>query len=190
MKKLNELAVFTSGSPQFRISESSDEKAARYIYYSQNDLMEDLAGVLFENVENKEVRTKDAVNILAVDDVVFSLITGTAAMVCQAHAGYLYTQNYVKLSPGPVLDARFLVYLLNENKSVRRQLFVGLQGSQVLKYTLQQLKEIYVEKLPPFEKQQAIGRIYFQQLRLKALRNKAAELEEIIHLAKLAEASK
>ncbi|MGL6015073.1 MAG: hypothetical protein ACRCZU_03110, partial [Selenomonadaceae bacterium] len=121
---------------------------------------------------------------------IFSLITGKAAMVRQAHAGYLYTQNYIKLLPGAAVDAMFLVYLLNESQSVRKQLCVGLQGSQVLKYTLQQLKELHIENLPPFARQQAVGRIYFKQMHLKALRNRAADLEKLICLAKLAEVSK
>ncbi|WP_231038240.1 hypothetical protein [Pectinatus frisingensis] len=120
----------------------------------------------------------------------FSLITGKAAIVQLAHDGYLYTQNYIKLLPVSTIDAGFLVYLLNEDQSIRKQFFISLQGSQVLKYTLQQLKEIRIEKLPLLGRQRQIGELYLQQLHLTALKNRAAELEKIICLAKLAEAGK
>lgn len=129
------------------------------------------------------------VNILINGDVIFSLITGNAAIVRKEHEGYLYTQNYVKLLPYDNIDAQFLVYLINENKAIKRQFTVGLQGSQVLKYTLKQLKELEVGKLPNIDRQKAIGQVYFKQLRLKALKKRAAELEESIILAKLEEAS-
>lgn len=129
------------------------------------------------------------VNILINGDVIFSLITGNAAIVRKEHEGYLYTQNYVKLLPYDNIDAQFLVYLINENKAIKRQFAVGLQGSQVLKYTLKQLKELEVGKLPNIDRQKAIGQVYFKQLRLKALKKRAAELEESIILAKLEEAS-
>lgn len=64
------------------------------------------------------------VNILINGDVIFSLITGNAAIVRKEHEGYLYTQNYVKLLPYDNIDAQFLVYLINENKAIKRQFAV------------------------------------------------------------------
>ena len=190
MIALSALAAFISGSPQFRIRESLDAAAPRYVYYGQSDLMDDLMSVRSVQSDSKEVRTKDEVHTLSCGDVLFSLITGKAAMVQQIHAGYLYTQNYIKLLPNSTMDAGFLVYLLNENSFIRKQFFIGLQGSQVLKYTLQQLKEVRIEKLPPLDRQRRIGELYLQQMHLTALKNRAAEREKIVCLAKLAEASK
>lgn len=189
MRKLSELVELVSGSPQFRITEAFDEKALLFTYYSQTDLMDDLVGMISSNVDNKQIRTNDTVNILCAGDVVFSLITGIATMVRKEHEGYLYTQNYVKLLPGHHIDSKFLVYLLNENKSIKKQFIVGLQGSQVLKYTLNQLKELEIGEIPSIDKQKVIGLVYFNQLRLEALRNRVAELETKIRLAKLEEVS-
>ena len=117
----------------------------------------------------------------------FSLITGIATIVSKEHEGYLYTQNYVKLLPSHNIDSKFLVYLINESKTIKKQFMVGLQGSQVLKYTLKQLKELDMPKIPSVNKQKIIGQVYFNQLRLQALRNRVAELETTIRLAKLEE---
>ena len=78
---------------------------------------------------------------------------------------------------------------MNESKAIRKQLMIGLQGSLVLKYTLTQLRDLEIKKIPSIDRQKIIGQVYFNQLRLKALRNRVAELEAKIRLAKLEEAS-
>lgn len=186
MEKICELI---SGSPQFRITEVFDEKAPVFTYYSQTDLKDDLVGIISSKLDNKQVRTNDKVSTLSSGDIIFSLITGIATIVRKEHEGYLYTQNYVKLVPNKSIDSKFLVYLINENKIIKKQLFVGLQGSQVLKYTLKQLKELEIPPIPSIDKQKIIGQVYFNQLRLKALRNRVAELETKVRLAQLEEAS-
>lgn len=190
MKKLSETVEFVSGSPQFRITEVFDVNAPLYTYYGQSDLDDDLVDIVSSNVDSKQVRTQDKVNTLCTGDVVFSLISGTSTLVRKVHEGYLYTQNYVKLIPNENVDSKYLVYLLNEDKSIKKQFLMGLQGSQVLKYTLKQVKELELPELPSTRKQQMIGEVYFNQLRLQALRNRAANSETIIILAKLEEASR
>ncbi|MPM62144.1 hypothetical protein SDC9_109010 [bioreactor metagenome] len=189
MKKLSELVELVSGSPQFRITEVFDVNASLYTYYGQPDLADDLVDIVSSNVDHKQVRTQDKVNTLNTGDVVFSLISGISTIVRKEHEGYLYTQNYVKLIPHENVDSQYLVYLLNEDKSIQRQFLMGLQGSQVLKYTLKQVKELELPELPSIEKQQMIGEVYFNQLRLQALRNRAANSKTTILLAKLEEAS-
>ena len=189
MKKLSELVELVSGAPRFRINEVFDEKTPLFTYYNQTDLTDDLVGIVSRDVDNKQVRTKDNVNTLCDGDIVFSLITGIATMVRKEHQGYIYTQNYVKLLPSHNIDSKFLVYLINENKTIKKQFMVGLQGSQVLKYTLKQLKELEIPKIPSIDTQKIIGQVYFNQLRRAALKNRAAALETKIILAKLEEAS-
>ena len=79
---------------------------------------------------------------------------------------------------------------MNESKAIRKQLMLGLQGSLVLKYTLTQLRDLEIKKIPSIDMQKIIGQVYFNQLRLKALRNRVAELESKIRLAELEEVSK
>ena len=179
MGKLGGMVEFISGSPQFRITEVMDKQAPLYTFYSQADLSDDLVGIVSSDSDNKQVRTNDKVNILCARDIVFSLTSG--------HEGYLYTQNYVKLIPNKNVAPRFLVYLLNEDRMIKKQFMMGLQDSQVLKYTLKQVKELEIPKLPSLEKQRIIGDIYFKQLRLQALKNRAANLETAILLTRLEE---
>lgn len=189
MGNLSDVVEFVSGSPQFRITEVFDVNAPLYTYYSQSDIDDDLVDIISSKVDNKQVRTRDKVNTLYAGDVVFSLISGTSTIIRKEHEGYLYTQNYVKLIPNENIDSKYLVYLLNEDKSIKKQFLMGLQGSQVLKYTLKQVKELELPELPSIRKQQMIGEVYFNQLRLQALRNRAANFETTIILAKLEEAS-
>jgi hypothetical protein len=178
-----------SGSPQFRIKEVLDDKAPLYTYYGQQDIDDDLVGIDSDGSDGKRVRTFDKVSTLCQGDVVFSLISGKSTIVGVKHQGYLYTQNYVKLVPDEKVDSKYLVYLLNEDNFIKKQFQMGLQGSQVLKHTLKQVKELELPDLPTIEKQCIIGELYFNQLRLEALRNRMANLETAIVLEKLGEVS-
>lgn len=180
---------FVSGTPQFRINESFDERAPVYLVYSQVNLSEDLTGIRSDGNDNKMIRTWDEVNTLVASDVLFSLISGEASIVREEHEGYLYTQNYVKLVPGEDIDPQYLVYLLNESKAVRKQFARGMQGSQVLKYTVKQVKELEIPACPSLDRQKIIGDIYFKQLRLAAIKERAIKFEKAITFQKLEEAT-
>lgn len=184
---LENLVKFQVGSPQFRIKESVADAATTYKFYSQNDLEEDLTGVELATEEAKQIATTDEVTTVTLGDLVFSLISGRAAIVRKEHDGYLYTQNYVVIEPGTEVDSKYLVYLLNEDREVAHQFWLGLQGSMVMKYTVKQLRELKIKQLPNLDKQQAIGDIYFKQMRIQALRKRIAENETLLTLAVLAE---
>ena len=78
-----------------------------------------------------------------------------------------------------------MIYLLNENRAIRKQFQLGLQGTTVLKYTLAQLKEIELPSLPSLHEQQIIGEVYFKQLRVQALRKRVADYKMTVLLNKL-----
>lgn len=188
MRKLIDfIKSINSGTPQFRIAESSDASSPIYPYYNQSDLQDDLSGIISEGIERKTVRTEDEVCTLNLGDVIFSLISGTASIVQRERQGYLYTQNYVRLVPNKHVDSRYLVYLLNEDDGIRRQWAAGLQGSMVIKYTIGQLKKLTVSQLPDLQKQKTIGKIYLLQLHLEALKKRAAERETLLRLSTLKE---
>lgn len=187
--KLTDLATLSVGSPQFRIKESNLKNAAVYKFYDQTDLEVDLTGAKSETKENKQIRTVDNVTTLKEGNIIFSFISGKASIVKIEHAGYLYTQNYVVIQNSDNVDPGFLVYLLNEDKTVAHQFRVGLQGSIVLKYTVKQLRELKLPKLPLIEKQKAIGEVYLKQLRLQMLRERVAKHETMLRWSKLEEAN-
>lgn len=187
--KLADVVKLKVGSPQFRIKESLLRETPSYNIYSQNDLEEDLAGIKLTADQPRQIRTQEKVTILATNDVVFSLISGKAAIVTQQHHGYLYTQNYVVLRVNEQLDERYLVYLLNEDQIIAKQFWIGLQGSSVTKYTIKQLKELRLPKLPLIAQQATIGEIYVKQHHLQALKQRKAQNETLLRLAKLKEAN-
>jgi len=184
---MSDIVTSISGSPQFRIVESFEVQAPIYKFYSQTDLANDLVGMESSNNGSKQIRTSDTLHLLKCNDIVFSLISGTASIVTEIHHNYLYTQNYVKLVPIDTIEAKYLVYLINEDKVIRRQLSQGIQGSQVLKYTLRQINNLELPRLPILEKQKLIGDIYFKQLRVQMLRKRVANADTLIKLQKLKE---
>lgn len=185
MVKLERVVELISGTPQFRIKEVSDDQAPLYTYYGQQDIEDDLVGIDSLNNPSKQVRTFDEVSTLRQGDIIFSLISGQSTIVSLDRESYLYTQNYVKLATNENIDSKYLVYVLNEDHAIKRQFQMGLQGSQVLKYTLRQMKELKLPALPTMEKQRIIGELYFNQIRLQALKNRVAHLETIITIEKM-----
>lgn len=186
MKSIEDYLKIESGSPQFRIKISADPNSPKYLMYSQSDLINDLNQVKGSDDETAVIKTFDELKLLHAGDVVFSLISGEASLVTQEHEGYLYTQNYLKLVTNGLLDSRYLVYLLNNSVDIKKQLFVGNQGSIVKKITVKQIRGLTIPDLPSIEKQRLIGSIYFNQLKLQALKQEqlALQTKKTLHLLK------
>jgi hypothetical protein len=192
MIKIAEIAGlhFNSGSPQFRIKESLSLNAPVYTFYSQSELEYDLSGIPTKRDIPKQVHTFDKVSILKKGDLLFSLISGKATIVSELHEGYLFTQNYVKITPTQEIDARYLAYMLNEDTDIKKQLETGIQGSFTLKFTVKQLSDLKLQTLPKIKTQKIIGELYFKGLKLTALKKRVAEFENILLINKLKEANR
>lgn len=187
---LTELVKINSGQPQFRISETTDLDAPSYIYYTQANLELDIQLADTPILPDKVIRTFDPItSLLSAGDIIFSLISGKSARISAMHQGFLYTQNYVKLIPPSKIDANYLIYLLNESPLIQKQLTNGLQGTQVLKYTMKQLKSLKLPKLPTLSKQRLIGDIYCKQQKLTYLKQRSANLEKLLVLNQLQKVS-
>lgn len=189
MMQMMEIAELKSGTPQFRIKESMDPDAPVYFYFGQSEMEDDLTGVETLGGTRKQIRTFDNVGTLESGDLVFSLISGKAAIVKSCHDGYLYTQNYVKIIPVSLIDVGYLTYILNEDANIKHQLLSSQQGSATLKSTIRQLSDLVFSVLPSIEKQKVIGELYFNQLRLAALKKKVATAETALVIEKLKEAN-
>ncbi|WP_251213075.1 restriction endonuclease subunit S [Adlercreutzia murintestinalis] len=187
MLRLSDIAELKSGTSQYRTVESSSENDPIYYFYGQSEMENDLSGVEICSESSKRIRTKDRVMTLEAGALVYSLASGNAAIVSPKHSGYLLTQNYVKFMLSPGVDARYLAYLLNENAFIRRQLTGGLQGSATLKFTVKQLSELQLPDLPSIEQQRIVGALYFNQLKLAALKKRLVDLETKKMMGKLKE---
>ncbi|MBX9075944.1 restriction endonuclease subunit M [Streptococcus anginosus] len=189
MVKVTEFITFESGSPQFRIKETVDKAAPLYFFYGQNELENDLSQIEMNQSETKSIQTFDPVLTVAEGDIVFSLISGKAAIVGKNHAGFLITQNYLRLVVDTPVIPSYIVYLLNEDLSIKHQFQLSLQGSSTLKYTVKQVKELRLPALPTIERQSLIGKLYLKQLHLEALQKHLIELKTKRLLFQLKEAS-
>ena len=185
--RIEDVITITMGTPQFRIKESLLDSAPTYNFYGQQELENDLVGIELGGEEAKTISTLDDLSLIKGGDILFSLISGRATIVRHSHQGYLYTQNYAKLIPQERIDGNYLVYLLNESEFIKKQWLKELQGSAVLKHTVKQLRRLELPKLHSYEKQKIRGDIYFKQLRLHALKKRAAELEKVLTIEKLKE---
>ncbi|WP_208423157.1 restriction endonuclease subunit S domain-containing protein [Latilactobacillus fragifolii] len=177
MEKLSKFVEFVSGSPQSRLFVSMNESDPSYCIYGQSELKADLVQSETASNEGRQIRTPDKVMILSEGDIIFYLVSGEASVVGKKHVGYLQTQNFIKLIPNQDLDAHYLVFLLNQDHNIKRQLVSSLQGTMVIKYTLAQLKALRINKLPPIDEQRLIGRMYFNQIRLNWFRKQSADLK-------------
>lgn len=184
MPRLSELAIIKSGSPQARIREALLGDAPVYPYYGQPEMESDLNGIE-EPTLPKEVRTYDEVTTLEAGDLVFSLASGKCTIVQPSHSGYVITQNYVKIVPSPQVVPSFLAYILNEDERIRHQLAIGQQGSATMRFSIKQLSELELSELPFIEVQELMGKTYFDQLRLAALKTRLASSEVALVKMKL-----
>lgn len=185
MKMLKEFVRFEVGTSQFRIQEEQPGSAPRYAFYSQKAMENDLRSIYEE--DEKYVWTHDTLKLLETGDVIFSLISGTASLVGDPHAKYLFTQNYIRLIPNKSLDPNYLIYLLNEDDFIKKQFAATLQGSIVLKYTLRMLKELELPILLTLNRQKRIGAIYMAQKKLEGLKQRVASIETTLCLHRLKE---
>lgn len=184
MKKLADFVSFESGIPPFRILESAVSTDPVYTYLGQSHIDGDLVGLSVDE-ESKIIRTADTVSTVKTGDIIFSLISGKAAIVSAAHDGYLFTQNFVRITIKSGLNPEYVVFLLNEEPSVQRQLKRELQGTVVRKYSMKQLRELTITHLPTIAKQKLIGSIYHKQMRVEALQKRVAENKRVYVLGLL-----
>lgn len=184
MTKITEIATLVSGTSQFRIRESFESDAPEFFFYGQNELEDDLVGSVTHG-NKKRIKTHDSITVLSSGDVVLSLITAKAAIVRNVHDGYLLTQNFLKLVPSSKIEAKYLVYVINEALSIKQQLQAGQQGSTTLKYTVKQFRNLRLPPLPSKELQVTAGEVYFNQLRLEALKKRVTHLETTLVLEKI-----
>jgi restriction endonuclease S subunit len=182
--KLTDIAELNAGTPQSRIKETLETAAPTYFIFGQAEMRDDLTTIETSASNSRQVRTFDNVATVQTGDLVFGLISGKAAIVSQSHNGYLYTQNYIKLSPVSGIDPKYLAYILNEDTTIKHQLQNGQQGSITPKFTIKQLSNLTFSP-PPLTVQKVIGKLYFNQLALEALKKRVAIMETILVINKI-----
>ena len=182
MAYLFDICNVIPGISQARINVTSDNKAPIYFIYSADDLRNDLTGTVKDYWQPDErvnnIRTYDALEVLEPGDLVYSILSHTAALVSKAHAGFVLTSNFVKLEPNGMLDKRYLMFLLNCDPDVRTSLLGGLDGSYFKRVTIKSLGNLEIPNLPDINIQQRIGETYVLQKTLTGKRQESLKLKE------------
>lgn len=175
-----------TGSSQYRMEDRRVRTGKDFTIYGQTELEEDITGVVDINAERKTIRLREYRDPLLKGDLIFSTINGKATVIGPEHEGYIFTQNYVRMVPiHDPADLRYIAYLINENEYLRKQLEQNVQGSKVMRYSLNMLKNIKLPELPPREVQRIVGDIYYKQQRLTALKERVAQYEHQLTMALL-----
>jgi restriction endonuclease S subunit len=186
MIRLSDVANIESGSPQFRIHESSESEATRYIIYDQRHLTMDKNFQQFTQIAMaRTIQTTDKVRLTVAGEMIYSLISSEAAIVSKQNAGFLLTQNYVIIQPKDTVNKEYLFYLLNESTLVKRQLWTMTQGSQVLKNTLKSVRNLLIPNQISIIEQQKIGQLYVDMLKLYLLKRNKLNSERKLMLSVL-----
>lgn len=176
-----------AGSPQFRFRESSNPKDPVYLCYSSENLEADLS--LENDAESefliRKIRTAEPVKTLKTGDVIYSLTSRKAAVVQDLHDGYLFTQNFVRFLPDETIDPTYLVYLLNEDSSIARQL--RQDGNEEIRprVNVKRLSALTLPELPDLKTQKIIGSVYLAQKKLNRLKKEVADLEQKVLISVL-----
>ena len=183
---IKDLFHSNTGVSQYRLDEDVTGEAKIYTLYGQNELYEDIYGVPGERQDRKQIKTTFTGDVLEEGDLLFSAISGEATIVGKDHVGYIFTQNYVRMVPtSNKIDLKYMMFLINEDPSIKRQFQQNLQGSQVIRYSLKLLKDIELPQLPPLEVQRIIGDVYYKELRVRSLQQRVADNMYTLRVAML-----
>lgn len=112
-------------------------------------------------------------------DIVINNSLSLAAIVGQNNAGKVLSLNFTKAEfNNDLLDSRFFLYLLNENKNVKRQKERELRGTGAIqRIPIRALGQIVIPIIP-LPEQQKIGKIYTETLKLRGKLSKYGNLLE------------
>ena len=159
------------------------EKETNQKYYTNDDLIADLHAIPIVIIRNGiEDETPDANNHeIRAGDVLYSVVTSTAAIVSPQNDGKRLNQNIAKmtLTTGQ-LDPRYLCYAINESKDIQKQMAAIGQGTVKRILTPAMLGEITIT-FPDLATQEKIGEAYFKFNRQQYLANLELELQKKVY---------
>jgi len=175
--KFKELAEITVGQNVTR------EKGTDQKYYTNDDLIADLHAIpiifIWNGIEDK---TPDTVHGVRAGDVVYNVVTSTAAIVSPQNQGKRLNQNIAKmtLTTGQI-DPRYLCYAINESKDIQKQMAAIGQGTVKRILTSAMLGEITIT-FPDLATQEMIGDAYFKVNRRQYLASLELERQKKVYL--------
>lgn len=165
--KLGELAILKSGTNLSRLSKEDQDTLS---IYRGEDFDIDQAYPYYEEDVNASINA----NILQTNDLVFNTATAKAVLVSKESIGKTLIHTYVKIACQHI-DPRYLLYLLNEDASIRNIIEVNREGSNVVKrFPLKKLEQLMIPNIDSHS-QARIGKAYLELLSLYQAKLKEAD---------------
>ncbi|OJG34080.1 type I restriction modification system protein HsdIA [Enterococcus devriesei] len=163
------------------LSRKSEEEKKYINIYTNNDLINDLDTIDYEEGQDNRVEENNAIiHTVHRGDLVYSFINSISGIVGKANGGKIINQNFAKIEIDENrIDKKYLCYLLNSDKEINREKDIAMQGSVLKKLSPTAIRNFEVE-LPDIDRQKKIGNLYATWIRRKALIKKRNELEDII----------
>lgn len=157
-----------------------DEEHRKYLtIYNNNDLMDDLNGVN-EITSTAQKKLKPHNHAVNKGDIVYSFINSISAIVSEANCGKVINQNFAKIEVDETkINKKYLCYLLNKDKDIKKLKTIAMQGSQLRKLSPTSIKDFEVV-LPTVDIQWVIGDFYFEWTRRQELIKRQYEREDIL----------
>ena len=170
-----------SGKSISRLADNKDLDVPPLYSYNQECLNHDLSGLPHNDTDNiKQFKTAAKVDLLEEGDLVFSFISGKAAIVQKDHAGYYYSHGFAKITTSEILDKSYLCFLLNEHPIIKEQMKKSNTGAVVKSINKDDLLRLELPPLPPLEMQQMIGRLYQLEEKIQALKSRKLEIQKTV----------
>ena len=167
-----------SGIPITRLRKLGpvDEQAGGYRIFSQDETTQYL-------------HTEEQLRTVQKGEVIVALIPKRVVPFEEVEQPTIISTNYVIITPGKRLDAKFLAWWFNESEEARRQIDVGAQGSALTRLSMGIIEGLKIT-LPSISRQKLIGEMYERQTALTELAARRSELFRLSSNALLEKAYK
>ena len=115
-------------------------------------------------------------------DVVIGLSSQNSMVITKERANKLLLSNFcmVRIKNQEILDPHYFVWLINECKSLNKQLTGSMQGSSYVKmFSLDTIRNLEID-LPAIETQRKIGKVYSLGIEKDRLAKRMIELNKML----------
>ena len=134
---------------------------------------------LFSKISKQK---KDKCLLTKESDVVIGLSSQNSMVITKERANKLLLSNFclVRIKNQELLDPHYFVWLINECKSLNKQLTGSMQGSAYVKmFSLDTIRNLDID-LPVIDVQRRIGKIYSLGIEKDRLSKRIIELNRIL----------
>ncbi|WP_420743495.1 restriction endonuclease subunit S [Priestia aryabhattai] len=123
------------------------------------------------------------------NSLVMHTLSQKVALLSEKYSGLVLTNNFVKITFKDQTDLHFMEWMINEHPTVQKQIMLFSQGSIISSLKLSDIKDIELV-LPPYEKQQILGKVAVLKRKKAQLLKEKNELEQQFLHQKLVEGTK